>query len=101
MRQRGRDAFTLCLPDGTRTPACWLCRAATTCKRALAAAAIGWQLGVPNASDCRCAGEIQGIGRWFNQLATLELKSGGEVALVDYGHHPKNWRRCFAAARGG
>ena len=57
---------------------------------------------VPNAAIAKALEGFQGIGRRFNQLATLKLAEGGEVALVDdYGHHPKELAAVFAAARGG
>ncbi|MFT4179834.1 MAG: UDP-N-acetylmuramate--L-alanine ligase [Thermomonas sp.] len=103
VRQRGpRMHFTLCLPDGTRTNVALALPGRHNVQNALAAAAIGWQLGVPNASIAKALENFQGIGRRFNQLATLTLADGGEVALVDdYGHHPKELAAVFDAARGG
>jgi UDP-N-acetylmuramate--alanine ligase len=101
-QQGGTMQFTLCLPDGTRTPCTLALPGRHNVQNALAAAAIGWQLGVPNAAIARALEKFQGIGRRFNQLATLTLPAGGEVALVDdYGHHPKELAAVFAAARGG
>ena len=103
VRQHGaRMQFTLCLPDGSRTACTLALPGRHNVQNALAAAAIGWQLGVPNAAIARALEGFQGIGRRFNQLATLQLEGGGEVALVDdYGHHPKELAAVFAAARGG
>ena len=103
VRQHGaRMQFTLCLPDGSRTACTLALPGRHNVQNALAAAAIGWQLGVPNAAIAKALEGFQGIGRRFNQLATLKLESGGEVALVDdYGHHPKELAAVFAAARGG
>ena len=101
-QQGGTMQFTLCLPDGSRTPCTLALPGRHNVQNALAAAAIGWQLGVPNAAIARALEKFQGIGRRFNQLATLTLPAGGEVALVDdYGHHPKELAAVFAAARGG
>ncbi len=101
-QQGGTMQFTLCLPDGTRTPCTLALPGRHNVQNALAAAAIGWQLGVPNAAIARALEKFQGIGRRFNQLATLTLPAGGGVALVDdYGHHPKELAAVFAAARGG
>jgi UDP-N-acetylmuramate--alanine ligase len=101
-QQGGRMQFTLCLPDGTRTACNLALPGRHNVQNALAAAAIGWQLGVSNAAIARAMENFQGIGRRFNQLATLRLPGGGEVALVDdYGHHPKELAAVFAAARGG
>ncbi|HEY1070232.1 MAG TPA: UDP-N-acetylmuramate--L-alanine ligase [Thermomonas sp.] len=103
VRQQGPNMhFTLCLPDGSRTACTLALPGRHNVQNALAAAAIGWQLGVPNAAIARALEGFQGIGRRFNQLATLALPDGGEVALVDdYGHHPKELAAVFAAARGG
>ena len=103
VRQQGaRMQFTLCLPDGSRTACTLALPGRHNVQNALAAAAIGWQLGVPNDAIARALEGFQGIGRRFNQLATLQLEGGGEVALVDdYGHHPKELAAVFAAARGG
>ena len=101
-QQGGRMLFTLCLPDGSRTACNLALPGRHNVQNALAAAAIGWQLGVPNAAIARAFENFQGIGRRFNQLATLRLPEGGEAILVDdYGHHPKELAAVFAAARGG
>ena len=103
VRQQGaRMLFTLCLPDGTRTPCTLALPGRHNVQNALAASAIGWQLGVPNAAIATALEGFQGIGRRFNQLATLALPAGGEATLVDdYGHHPKELAAVFDAARGG
>ena len=103
VRQQGANMhFTLCLPDGSRTECTLALPGRHNVQNALAAAAIGWQLGVPNAAIGRALESFQGIGRRFNLLATLKLPEGGDVALVDdYGHHPKELAAVFAAARGG
>ncbi|MEO7252090.1 MAG: UDP-N-acetylmuramate--L-alanine ligase, partial [Arenimonas sp.] len=68
---------------------------------ALAAAAIGWQLGVAPEAIARALENFQGIGRRFNIKGEIAF-SGGKVLLVDdYGHHPRELEAVFAAARGG
>lgn len=103
VRQQGaRMQFTLCLPDGSRTACTLALPGRHNVQNALAAAAIGWQLGVSNDAMARALENFQGIGRRFNQLATLALPEGGEVILVDdYGHHPRELAAVFEAARGG
>ena len=101
-QQGARMQFTLCLPDGSRTPCTLALPGRHNVQNALAAAAIGWHRGVPHAAIARAFENFQGIGRRFNQLASLQLASGGEALLVDdYGHHPKELAAVFAAARGG
>ena len=67
----------------------------------LAAAAIGWQLGVDPQAIGRALENFQGIGRRFNVKGEIGF-AGGKVLLVDdYGHHPRELEAVFAAARGG
>ena len=94
--------FTLCLPDGTRTPVTLALPGRHNVQNALAAAAIAWQLGVSNEAIARALAAFAGIGRRFNLLAELTTAQGATVQLVDdYGHHPKELEAVFEAARGG
>lgn len=71
-------------------------------QNALAAAAIGWQLGVPMAAIARALAHFQGVGRRFNLKGEVALPGGGAALLVDdYGHHPAELAAVFSAARGG
>jgi len=75
-------------------------------QNALAAAAVGWQLGVEAQAIARALGAFQGVGRRFQFRGELALglngKDRGKVLLVDdYGHHPRELAAVFAAARGG
>jgi len=93
--------FTLCLPDGTRTQVTLALPGRHNVQNALAAAAVGWQLGVEPVVIARALAGFAGIGRRFNVLAQVP-HAGGAVTLVDdYGHHPKELEAVFAAARGG
>ena len=93
--------YTLCLPDGTRTPCTLALPGRHNVQNALAASAVAWQLGVPNDAIARALEQFAGIGRRFNQLAKLPLAGGGDVILVDdYGHHPVEMAATLAAARG-
>ena len=101
-QQGGRMHYTLCLPDGTRTPCTLALPGRHNVQNALAASAVAWQLGVPNDAIARALEQFAGIGRRFNQLAKLPLAGGGDVILVDdYGHHPKELAAVFEAARCG
>ncbi len=101
-QQGGRMQFTLCLPDGSRTPVTLALPGRHNVQNALAASAVAWQLGVANDAIARALENFAGIGRRFNQLAKLPLAGGGDVVLVDdYGHHPKELAAVFDAARGG
>jgi UDP-N-acetylmuramate--alanine ligase len=68
---------------------------------ALAAAAVGWQLGVGDAAIAGALAAFRGVGRRFHRHGALGV-AGGEALLVDdYGHHPRELAAVFAAARGG
>ncbi|WP_133478844.1 UDP-N-acetylmuramate--L-alanine ligase [Cognatilysobacter segetis] len=97
----GRMRFTLCLPDGKRCGVTLAMPGRHNVQNALAAAAVGWQLGVEQPAICRALENFAGIGRRFNLLAQVPV-GGGTVTLVDdYGHHPKELDAVFKAARGG
>ncbi|WP_101926210.1 MULTISPECIES: UDP-N-acetylmuramate--L-alanine ligase [Luteimonas] len=94
--------FTLCLPESIRIEARLALPGHHNVLNALAAAAVGWQLGVAPEAIVAALGKFEGIGRRFNLLGELVTPSGARVQLVDdYGHHPKELAAVFAAARGG
>jgi UDP-N-acetylmuramate--alanine ligase len=98
----GRMNFDLCLPDGSCTPVTLAMPGRHNVQNALAAAAVGWQLGVAADAIARALQNFAGVGRRFNELASLPLRGGGQVVLVDdYGHHPRELAAVFEAARGG
>jgi UDP-N-acetylmuramate--alanine ligase len=69
---------------------------------ALAAAAVGWQLGVDDAAIQRALSGFRGVGRRFARHGEIATADGGRALLVDdYGHHPRELAAVFAAARGG
>ncbi|MCI4567708.1 UDP-N-acetylmuramate--L-alanine ligase [Lysobacter sp. CFH 32150] len=97
-----RMHFTLCLPDGSRTPVTLALPGRHNVQNALAAAAVAWQLGVAPDVIARALEGFAGIGRRFNLLAQIQTPRGAMVTVVDdYGHHPKELEAVFAAARGG
>ncbi|MGN2249039.1 UDP-N-acetylmuramate--L-alanine ligase [Frateuria sp. GZRe14] len=68
---------------------------------ALAAATIGWQLGVEAEAIARALENFQGVGRRFHRRGELKLEQGSALLVDDYGHHPRELAAVFAAARGG
>ncbi|MHB1272975.1 MAG: UDP-N-acetylmuramate--L-alanine ligase [Rhodanobacter sp.] len=68
---------------------------------ALAAATIGWQLGVEAAAIARALAHFQGVGRRFHARGEIALDKGTALLIDDYGHHPRELAAVFAAARGG
>jgi len=70
-------------------------------RNALAAIAIGLELGVPEAKIAKALAEFRGVGRRFQQYGKVRIQGGGSFTLVDdYGHHPAEMAATLAAARG-
>jgi UDP-N-acetylmuramate--alanine ligase len=70
-------------------------------RNALAAAAIGWQLGVEPAAIARALEQFRGVGRRFQARGDVHIDVGKVLLVDDYGHHPRELAAVFAAARGG
>jgi UDP-N-acetylmuramate--alanine ligase len=68
---------------------------------ALAACAIGWQLGVDPVAMQAALSHFQGVGRRFSLRGELVIDRGHVQLVDDYGHHPSELAAVFAAARGG
>jgi UDP-N-acetylmuramate--alanine ligase len=97
-----RMRFTLRLPEGSSYPVTLALPGAHNVLNALAAAAVGWQLGVAPDAIARALESFAGIGRRFNDLGIVTTHTGARVRLIDdYGHHPRELAAVFAAARGG
>ncbi|MBS3959824.1 MAG: UDP-N-acetylmuramate--L-alanine ligase [Xanthomonadaceae bacterium] len=103
VRQDGATMhFTLHLPGEAPAPIRLNLPGRHNVQNALAAAAIGWQLGVGAEAIARAFAAFEGVGRRFNLKGGIALPGGGEALLVDdYGHHPVELAAVFAAARGG
>ena len=68
---------------------------------ALAAIAVGSELGVPDAAIAEALANFTGVGRRFARHGELPAPGGGTYTLVDdYGHHPVEMAATLAAARG-
>ena len=103
LRQQGFEMhFELQLPDGAAAvPVTLNLPGRHNVLNALAAASIGWQLGVEVAAIAAALKGFQGVGRRFHRRGELAI-DGGRVLLVDdYGHHPREIAAVFAAVRGG
>ncbi|MBE7521310.1 MAG: UDP-N-acetylmuramate--L-alanine ligase [Burkholderiales bacterium] len=71
-------------------------------RNALAAIAVGREVGVPDAAIARALAAFKGVGRRFQRYGPVALASGGRFELVDdYGHHPAEIAAALDAARGG
>ncbi len=101
-QQGGRMHFTLRLPEDAQVEVTLALPGMHNVQNALAAAAIGWQLGVPPQSIADALQKFTGIGRRFNELGEVTTAAGARVQVIDdYGHHPRELAAVFAAARGG
>jgi UDP-N-acetylmuramate--alanine ligase len=67
---------------------------------ALAAIAIGLEVGATEAAIVKALAEFRGVGRRFTRYGEVEIADGGQFTLVDdYGHHPVEMAATLAAAR--
>jgi len=66
---------------------------------ALAAIAVGRELGVPADAVCRALEAFEGIGRRFQLYGDLETPAGRVLLVDDYGHHPREIAATLQAAR--
>ncbi len=68
---------------------------------ALAAIAVGMEVGVPDERIVKALAEFKGVGRRFQWHGEIALPAGGSFTLIDdYGHHPVEMAATLAAARG-
>jgi UDP-N-acetylmuramate--alanine ligase len=69
-------------------------------QNALAAIAVGREVGVGDAAIARALAEFKGVDRRFERHGDVPLASGGTFTLIDdYGHHPVEMAATLAAAR--
>ena len=70
-------------------------------QNALAAIAVGMEVGVPDADIVNALAKFRGVGRRFQQYGEIRLTGHGSAMLIDdYGHHPVEMAATLAAARG-
>ena len=68
---------------------------------ALAAIAVGMEVGVTDEKIVKALAEFKGVGRRFQRHGAIRLSGGGAFELIDdYGHHPVEMAATIAAARG-
>jgi UDP-N-acetylmuramate--alanine ligase len=69
-------------------------------RNALAAIAVGREVGVADAAIARALAEFRGVGRRFQRYGDVTLAGGGTYTLIDdYGHHPAEMSATLEAAR--
>ena len=70
-------------------------------QNALAAIAIGREVGVADAAIAKALAEFRGVGRRFQRFGEVATEGGGSYTLIDdYGHHPAEMAATIAAVRG-
>jgi UDP-N-acetylmuramate--alanine ligase len=70
-------------------------------RNALAAIAVGLEVGVAPEKIAAALAGFKGVGRRFQQYGDVRLPGGGRYTLVDdYGHHPVEMAATLEAARG-
>jgi len=68
---------------------------------ALAAMAVGMEIGIADAAIVSALAEFEGVGRRFQRYGEIPLENGGSFTLIDdYGHHPAEMAATIAAVRG-
>ena len=72
---------------------------------ALAAIAVGMEVGVPDAAIVKALADFKGVGRRFERYGEIAIdpadKSRGTYTLIDdYGHHPAEMAATLAAVHG-
>jgi UDP-N-acetylmuramate--alanine ligase len=69
-------------------------------QNALAAIAIGREVGVADAAIAAALAGFKGVGRRFQRYGEVALDGGGAFTLIDdYGHHPAEMAATLSAAR--
>jgi UDP-N-acetylmuramate--alanine ligase len=68
-------------------------------RNALAAIAIGREVGVDDAAIARALAEFRGVGRRFQRYGEVPLGDGAYTLIDDYGHHPVEMAAVIAAVR--
>jgi UDP-N-acetylmuramate--alanine ligase len=70
-------------------------------QNALAAIAVGMEVGVPDERIVSALAGFKGVERRFQSRGEIALSGGGRCTLIDdYGHHPAEMAATLAAARG-
>ncbi|MDE1885692.1 MAG: UDP-N-acetylmuramate--L-alanine ligase, partial [Xanthomonadaceae bacterium] len=96
-----RMRFDLHLPNAPALPVELNLPGLHNVRNALAAAAVGWQLGVAAPTIAQALEKFQGVGRRFQNRGEIAVDGGKALLVDDYGHHPRELAAVFAAVRGG
>jgi UDP-N-acetylmuramate--alanine ligase len=69
-------------------------------RNALAAIAVGMEIGCPDEAIVKALAEFRGVGRRFQRYGEVKLAQGQFTLIDDYGHHPAEMAATISAARG-
>ncbi len=70
-------------------------------QNALAAIAVGMEVGAPDEAIVKALEDFTGVGRRFQRYDEVPVAKGGSFTLIDdYGHHPTEMQATIAAVRG-
>ena len=69
-------------------------------QNALAAIAVGMEIGASDESIVKALAEFRGVGRRFQRFGDVRLPQGSFTLIDDYGHHPAEMAATISAARG-
>ncbi len=69
-------------------------------QNALAAIAVGMEIGAPDEAIVKALADFRGVGRRFQRYGEVGLSRGSFTLIDDYGHHPAEMAATIAAARG-
>jgi len=69
-------------------------------QNALAAIAVGMEIGAPDQAIVKALAEFRGVGRRFQRYGDVVLDGGKFTLIDDYGHHPAEMAATISAARG-
>jgi UDP-N-acetylmuramate--alanine ligase len=69
-------------------------------QNALAAIAVGMEIGAADAAIIKALAEFRGVGRRFQRCGDVASAHGNFTLIDDYGHHPAEMAATIAAARG-
>jgi UDP-N-acetylmuramate--alanine ligase len=69
-------------------------------QNALAAIAVGMEIGAPDEAIVKALADFRGVGRRFQRYGDVALSQGFFALIDDYGHHPAEMAATISAARG-
>jgi UDP-N-acetylmuramate--alanine ligase len=69
-------------------------------QNALAAVAVGMEVGASDTAIVTALAEFKGVGRRFERCGDIAVNGGHFTLIDDYGHHPAEVAATLAAARG-